>query len=350
MAPIPPELTTSPGELHGLLTYLDRLTSRPKLETELFQLPNPLITRTLETTPQLLGRSSSLAPRTQMVSIPNTYNGPDTSPGIVVAAVLISAIVFFGLFVVLRTIIYNRLYGDKDTPEEEPRRPSRSQRPSTRAFRPAARKPPPVHHQQRRQRPEVVEVMSASDQTESYDTIYDDEDDFEDESYISQRRGGYKPVNPHQHGGGHYPQRPAYPGSPPAYPPASHQDAGPFPPQSPAPYQPPVQSPPGGHASDYYGAQQPQQGAWGGQPPQQGYPPKDFQQGYPQQQQQGYPQQQPQYQQQGYPQQGMYYPQQGGPPPPQGHYVQDNRGSKSTGICAAIFGTLACCCCLDMIF
>ncbi|KAL3421180.1 hypothetical protein PVAG01_07625 [Phlyctema vagabunda] len=105
-------------------------------------------------------------------------------------------------------------------------------------------------------------------------------------------------------------------------------------------------SPAMGHAQPY-GGYPPHQGGYGGGygAPQEGYPPQGYPpQGYPpnngyygQNPQMGYQQQQ-----QYGPPQGMYY---GGQP--QGQYVERRRGP---GFCEAVLASLACCCCLDLLF
>ncbi|KAI0914932.1 hypothetical protein F4824DRAFT_264236 [Ustulina deusta] len=110
--------------------------------------------------------------------------------------------------------------------------------------------------------------------------------------------------------------------------------------------------PPAYHGSP--GPQAPQaayhQQPYGGDPNYPGYAPGPNM-GYHQQQPGGYPPPQ----QGGYypPQQGygQYPPQQGGYYPPQGgHYQQDGRGAAGGGCLGALLGTLACCCCLDLLF
>ncbi|KAI9786551.1 MAG: hypothetical protein M1816_007875 [Peltula sp. TS41687] len=116
---------------------------------------------------------------------------------------------------------------------------------------------------------------------------------------------------------------------PPTYPQGvytpQHQDAGPYPPPQPANadyYGNPAMT-----ASPHYAHVQPAQPAY--QAPQQDY----------------YGQQPPQQ-----PGQGMYYQQ----PPPgaaPGHFAGGQSGRRGNdGLCAAVLGALACCCCLDFIF
>ncbi|MCJ1449167.1 MAG: hypothetical protein MMC23_009686 [Stictis urceolatum] len=160
-------------------------------------------------------------------------------------------------------------------------------------------------------------------------------------------------------------------GSPPAYPPPVHQDAGPAPMNHPSPYNAyggfnnPSYTPSQAHldprGEGNYNSPHP--GGFQSPMPPQGYNSYHSAGPYgPPVPQQGY------YGPPG-PQQGMYYgPPQGGPgsygpygPGPQGPYYggpgQGYRGygqyerdrGAGEGVCAGIFGALACCCCLDLL-
>ncbi|KAI1190449.1 hypothetical protein F5B17DRAFT_73673 [Nemania serpens] len=121
--------------------------------------------------------------------------------------------------------------------------------------------------------------------------------------------------------------------------PPAYQQGGPGPQVPQAAYQ---QQPYSGNPNYPGYASAPNMGYHQQQPPPQHYPG-----GYPPQQQGpgGYypPQQGP----------GGYYPpqQQGGYyPPQQGGYYGPDRGAGAGGCLGALLGTLACCCCLDLLF
>lgn len=139
---------------------------------------------------------SSIARRTsQMISIPSTYAGPYTHPGVVIgivfATVLGIILLLYGIFFALGGA---RLIAPRPAPEDEPSDIVDTEESRSRGSRPRSR---PVVQVQ-------YDSSTSSEETESY---MDSESLPQSPRRSHGRPGGYRPVDPHEYGGGRRPRR-----------------------------------------------------------------------------------------------------------------------------------------------
>lgn len=155
--------------------------------------------------------TSTIQRRTVMLSIPNTYAGPHTSPGVVVGAVFAAA----GAFILIFAALFIT-FGRNDVNEVESvivSESTRSRRSGPRS-RSRARSRPRSQQPPRRRTPEVVEVrrtpevvvervsvVTTSDTSDSQVIEVYEDDSFDESDVRPGPRGGYRSVEPSEYGG-----------------------------------------------------------------------------------------------------------------------------------------------------